>query len=576
MTPDEIATHLCNQGYTAKVSDDAQRLTVEHDIDGHSIKLVHVFPEAIERLPQFILTDASSFGMLAHVEPIRDGSLASICVIDQDSVSVNYDVPGAAYEHSLHRHLALLERALTDAEWNRAELLREFRSNWDRLAYIAGTDKKRLYFACELGATPAIRVKGPYKRNWLGIDGHYLGLDQTQIAIDDFGGFRQALRWDKRPVTGKSALIQLQQLEPAPRDPDQLATWYSQCIDELDSENLQKVRALRKQRAREYWLVFAEGTGSDRVWFAIQFVAKGKGKRPLPLTEEHCSDWNLRPVPVRAMDRESIVPRSGGTVSLTEKSVLLLGCGSVGSELAHRLASTGIGHITLSDPEVFSEDNLYRHTLGIDDIGMPKTFCLANDLRRKYPWIRVKNDLRRVQEYSDVDELKKFDLVVVAIGSPTIERRFHDFIVRAAVEVPVMNVWLEAYGIGGHATLDLPHSKGCLLCAYFDIESFCRGLSSNLNFLQPDQTFTVSMGGCGNLFLPYSAIASNHTATMAADLVSKYLLGGIHESSRVSWKGDSQAAESQGLRLTYRYSNFDSSFQVQPLLHPECDACDGQ
>ena len=56
---------------------------------------------------------------------------------------------------------------------------------------------------------------------------------------------------------------------------------------------------------------------------------------------------------VRLFNKERVMPRSGAIQELQNKKVLLVGCGSVGSQIANQLASTGIGHITLSDPRHF-------------------------------------------------------------------------------------------------------------------------------------------------------------------------------------------------------------------------------
>lgn len=571
MNREAIAEHLCNRGYNARLMDDSNGLTVEAEIGGRTVVLFHRFPKVVQRMPQFLLGNLSTYHTLAHVEPREDTDLGLICVHDSDSISVNYDVPSAAYEASLERHLSLLTRIITDPDWNRHELIREFRSNWDLFCRRAGSYDRWLYFACDPSGNPSSQVKRPVRGRKRVITGHYLGLGQSQSATDDFDDFRRALQWDKRSVAGKALVLHLEELEPAPTQPQNLPAWYEQCVQNLQTKSVLELERLRSRRSKQYWLIFTAEIDTGRIWFAIQFFCETKKR--IPMTASACQGWTMKAVPVRGLDRDSIVPRSGGVVSLSKKSLLLVGCGSVGSELAHRLASTGLGELTLSDPQIFTQDNLYRHTLSIVDIGLGKSFCLSIDLRRKYPWIRAKEDTRRLEEFTDLDELNCFDLIVVAIGSPTIERQFHDFVVNRSVSTPVMNVWLEAHGIRGHATLDLPTSKGCLLCAYVDPKELIRGLASNLNFLAPNQDFTRSHGGCGNLFLPYSAIASNHTANMTADLASRYLLGRIDISSKVSWKGDSHDALQQGLELTYRYGQFHDSLNVLPLLHPECDVC---
>ena len=245
----------------------------------------------------------------------------------------------------------------------------------------------------------------------------------------------------------------------------------------------------------------------------------------------------------------------------------------MGSEIAHRIASTGVGKITISDPDFFDEDNLYRHTLSVPNIGLYKSYCVAIDLRRKFPWIDADGIYQRLEDFVDIDALDRFDVIVVAIGSPTVERAFHDFAVRKGVTAPIINTWVEAHGVGGHATLDIPASKGCLRCAYVNPVDLSRGLASNLNFLAPNQDITVTHGGCGQQYLPYSGIAAGYTATMAADLAARYLEGSVSESSKISWLGDAETAQAQGFTMTHRYQHFSKPLKVLQLYNKECDVC---
>ncbi|EIL56831.1 UBA/THIF-type NAD/FAD binding protein, partial [Escherichia coli 541-15] len=133
----------------------------------------------------------------------------------------------------------------------------------------------------------------------------------------------------------------------------------------------------------------------------------------------------------------------------------------------------------------------------------------------------------------------------------------------------------EGYGIGGHAVLAIPGTKGCLRCSYVDPADFSRGLASNLNFLAPNQDLTKNHAGCGDAFLPYSYIASTQTALITANLGVQYLLNKIRESSRVSWKGSSEDAIANGFKLSGRYYAFTRILEVLPLFNEECDICNG-
>nr|WP_275659085.1 ThiF family adenylyltransferase [Shewanella sp. Isolate8] len=268
-----------------------------------------------------------------------------------------------------------------------------------------------------------------------------------------------------------------------------------------------------------------------------------------------------------------MLPRSGANPSLDCKKVLLIGSGSVGSEIAHKLGASGIGRIDIVDPDHFSTSNLYRHTLDGDKTNWPKSFAVAFQLQKKFPWLETVSYRDSLLALRKSSTLNAYDLIIISIGVPTHERLFHDYIVKSDVKVPVIYSWLEGYGIGGHAVLDIPHQPGCLRCAYVEPNSGIRGLSSNLNFIEPDQNVVKNYAGCGEMFIPYGAISSTQTALLAADLAVGYLEGKLNESKKVSWKGDSADAESEGLKLSKRYQTFTSSLQKFPLRHPLCDMC---
>ena len=66
---------------------------------------------------------------------------------------------------------------------------------------------------------------------------------------------------------------------------------------------------------------------------------------------------------------------------IEQASVHIIGCGSVGGALGHLLARSGVGSITLWDPDTVAIENLgvqpFRHC----DLGRPKAEALAEALR---------------------------------------------------------------------------------------------------------------------------------------------------------------------------------------------------
>lgn len=315
-------------------------------------------------------------------------------------------------------------------------------------------------------------------------------------------------------------------------------------------------------------------TPSGTSWFGLKFFHKSK-KKTFPLNKDSIDEWSLEPVAIKLLDKDNLLLRGGALPTLLAKKILIVGCGSVGGYIADQLASTGIGEMTLIDYDILSLDNIYRHYLEIDYLHNYKCDGLWYTLSSKYPWINITPARKNLLELRDESKLNSFDLIIIAIGSPTKERIFHDYCLKKGVETAIINTWTEGYGIGGHAILDIPEQKGCLRCAYVDNKNLCRGLVSNLNFIKPNQDLTKNLSGCGNAFLPYSNLSAIQTANITTDLALKYLQGKILNSSKVSWKGCSIDVQKEHLVLTERYHAFSQSLLITPLLNSECDICNG-
>ena len=571
MKAEEIRDHLVELGYEARLDDGRSKLTVAFLVGGKSYSLVHEFPGELIRVPSFGLVGADKLMPLAHVIPERQSGVGTVCVGDADSISVNTYVPKLAYAESLQRHIELLTRLIEDPDWNRSELLREFHTNWEVLCHRVGTGGDFIYFAADKERVGSIEVRSEDAGSALSIRSHRLGLTRELVKSDGFKTIRGHAGWTPRSVTRRGVVVRVTDLAPAPAGPDEVLPWYVDTMRRIDARSREEIGRLDKHRASSYWVVFSAKVPGGDTWFAMHLSSKRRG--PLPVTDKSATGWTLKPYSVRSLTRDSVVPRGGGALKLSSRSVLLVGCGSVGSELAERLTSAGIGRLTLCDPDFFSEFNLYRHSLSALDLGLRKSLGVALRVRAKHLWVDVVDWSKRLEQLRDPGILGEFDLIVIAIGAPTVERVFHEYCREEQIDTPRLNCWVEAYGIGGHAILDVPGSKGCWHCAHVDRATRARRLSSNLNFLEDNQDLALTHGGCGFQFLPYSGIAASYTGAMAADLSTRFLSGEVDVSSRMSWKGSSQQATERGFVVSHRYSEFEQSLKVLGLYNDACDVC---
>ena len=574
MSGDLIRRSIAELGHDAWLTDAGSKLVVEFDAGGRTVTLSHTFPDELLRLPKFHLVSGHGFGKLAHVLTDGNGDSGEVCIGDGSSTAINTDLPELTYRDTVKEHVRLLTWLIENPADNQAEQLREFEDHWQIVCGKAAEEPKELFVVWEGDEAESLQVRRPHA------DG--TDLQKRPIAVvgrlandPRLASVRVSAEWGTRQVVGKAVAVRLIDLEPAPTTQGDLLPWYFKAVGRADNTSRRALRRLHKKKSRVYWLVFSAPIPDGETMFAIHWCTRSKGALPASETEVEAGRWTATPYRVRSLSRGSLVPRGGGSLDLTSKSVLLVGCGSVGSELAMQLTSAGVGRLTISDPDKLSEENLYRHVLSVKDIGRLKTEALAGELALKHPWAEVRPLGNQLEQLRNPAVLQTFDLVVIAIGSSTVERVFAEYCRQERIRVPVMNCWLEGYGIGGHAIVTVPETKGCWHCAHVDPKTLTRGLVSNLNFLAPDQVVMRNHGGCGTQFLPYSGIAVGYTASIAADLAVRFLEGQVANSSKVSWKGSDEEAKRARLAVTWRYRHFADSLRILPLHDEYCDLCGG-
>jgi bacteriocin biosynthesis cyclodehydratase domain-containing protein len=109
--------------------------------------------------------------------------------------------------------------------------------------------------------------------------------------------------------------------------------------------------------------------------------------------------------------------------SLRERHVVVLGCGGLGSWAAIGLALSGIGRLTLVDPDTVEPSNLNRQALyGTTDVGRLKVVAAAKAIARLDPAVAVRTGTEAVASSADVAAwIEGADVLVQTADSPPYE-----------------------------------------------------------------------------------------------------------------------------------------------------------
>lgn len=276
-------------------------------------------------------------------------------------------------------------------------------------------------------------------------------------------------------------------------------------------------------------------------------------------------------------DRTYLLPRGGADGRLGRRRVLLVGCGALGGQLAVLLAASGVGSLTLVDPDRLSNDNTFRHVLGRSAAGRPKAEALKHDLEQRFPYLEVSavaEDVRRALDDGRV-RLGGFDLVVLATGEPSLELELNERLRRSPAAPPALFTWLEPLGVGGHALLTGRGGEGCFECLFNPPDHEEAPLFNRASFAAPGQRFTRDLAGCGGAFTPFSYLDAARTAELAARLALQSLTGATPGNRLVSWRGDPGAFLGAGFRLSERWGTPPEGLSLGgcEFRRPDCPVC---
>ena len=144
----------------------------------------------------------------------------------------------------------------------------------------------------------------------------------------------------------------------------------------------------------------------------------------------HTENWSVEEFSTRGRLPES----------LTERSVVLIGAGALGSVMAELLVRAGVTDLTVCDGDDLEVGNLARHTLSLESVGANKAEALARRLNASSPHAQVSAlgcGLGSLRE--DLEELlTSADLVVDCTGSDEALARL------AEVELPERTTFVSA------------------------------------------------------------------------------------------------------------------------------------
>lgn len=156
--------------------------------------------------------------------------------------------------------------------------------------------------------------------------------------------------------------------------------------------------------------------------------------------------------------------RTEGILSpmLADRSVLIVGAGSVGSYLAEVLARSGVGAFTIVDPDEVEAVNVGRSAYRVADVGLGKARAAAEVVLSVNPGARVGVLAARHEDVDLAALVAEADVVVAATDDPAAQARVGHFAYRAGRPAVFPGLY---QGARGGEVIIAAEGSACFACA---------------------------------------------------------------------------------------------------------------
>lgn len=203
---------------------------------------------------------------------------------------------------------------------------------------------------------------------------------------------------------------------------------------------------------------------------------------------------------------------------LSKATIVLLGVGAVGSQVANRLAQCGVGSIHLVDPDLLEAANIGRHAAGVYGVGSFKVKVMAHKLSKSYPHSSFEGHPKCSDYIWHSGVLDKADLILSCIGDSAVESHIYDQYMESDLDIPLVFGWVGTMGCTAHA-LALDKDSKSFSCVFNEQGTLRDG---DCDFGNDKRQYEPA---CGTYFHPYGPLTVVPAELLISRLVTDILTG---------------------------------------------------
>lgn len=234
----------------------------------------------------------------------------------------------------------------------------------------------------------------------------------------------------------------------------------------------------------------------------------------------------------------------GNNISLLDKKILLVGCGSLGSYVLEEMVKSGLNNITVYDSDEYEVENIFRHKFPINLNGYNKAIISDFEINNYHPQIKINSNNKKFDTNENIEDV---DLIIFTIGNTDNQLELNEWLNQKFKGKPVIYSWLEGDGKSSHALCTYNNGAGCYNCCFMDDNG--NYINNKFNNSKPEEVKLITnyCGGTraayGNAtlltatFLTLKAIEDVFSSSEQKPFVYSYVDGLVSKNTELFSKG---------------------------------------
>ena len=268
------------------------------------------------------------------------------------------------------------------------------------------------------------------------------------------------------------------------------------------------------------------------------------------LTKLEFKNKYLTRIKSKIFEEKRIAERTAG-VLMKQHRYLIIGLGSVGSNLCYYLNGYNNASFALIDPDNLTIDNLGRHLLGFNYVDQRKAHAVADYLTLYRPDRKVTPIDKQIEEIS-FENLNEASSIFLCTGDIMSEKWFLDKVLTKEIQVPSFIIWLEPYGVSGLMIYVNPDEEETIKRLRTALnENFLEYCLIDKSEYEEGVKLIHRDAGCNGQYALYSA---NDVTLFLSGLFPHIdrLINKKEETQIYQWVGNLEIAEQKGIKLVER------------------------